>query len=189
MGNDNVIPIERELLNVIGYSGSHCPDESNLQSREKDSHEEDFRHKVHENMISRQDRFQETMETFTSELNMTLSQEMDSMMSMMHSQISRAINTAIAERVIPKIQNIISSMSLSGNRDTDASLYPYSQENTEGNNGFKSKISKKDSRSACDLRNNRDRSPYSRIVPKTQKVNIRVVSAETRGRHLGLKKM
>ena len=52
-------------------------------------------------------------------------------MSMMHSQIKRTINTAIAERVIPEIQNVVSSMSSSGNRDTDASLSPNSQENTE----------------------------------------------------------
>ena len=66
---------------------------------------------VHDNIIPRQDRFQETMETFTSEFNMRLSQQMDSMMSMMHSQIHRAISTALAERVIPEIQNIVSSMS------------------------------------------------------------------------------
>ena len=153
--------IERELSNVIGNSGSRCDDESNLQSRGNDSHENDFGHYVHENMIPRQDRFQETMETFTSEFIMRLSQEMDSMMSMMPSQISRAISTAVARRVISEIQNIVSSMSSSGNRDTEASLSPDSQENTGGNNGFKSKITKKDSRSACDLRNNRDRSPYN----------------------------
>ena len=62
-------------------------------------------------MIPRQDRFQETMETFTYEFNMRLSQEMVSMMSMMHNQTNRAISTAIAERVIPEIQNMVSSMS------------------------------------------------------------------------------
>ena len=33
LGSVNVSPIERELSNVIGNSGSHCDDESNLQSR------------------------------------------------------------------------------------------------------------------------------------------------------------
>ena len=138
LGNDNLNPIERELSNVIGNTGSHCDDESNLQSRENDPREMDFGHYVNENMIPRQEKFQETMEPFTGEFNMRLSQEMDSMMSMMHSQINRAISTAIAERVIPEIQNIVSSMSSSGNRDTEASLSPDSQENTEGNNAFKS---------------------------------------------------
>ena len=52
-------------------------------------------------MVPTQGRFQETMETFTSEFNMILAQEIDLMMSMMHSQINRAINAAIVERVIP----------------------------------------------------------------------------------------
>ena len=143
LGNDNVNPIERELSNVMGNSGSYCANESNLQSRENDSHENDFGHYVHKNMISRQERFQETMETFTSEFNMRLFQEMDSIMSMMHSQINRAISAAIAERVIPEIQNIVRSMSFSGNLDTEVTSSPNSQENTEGINGFKSKITKK----------------------------------------------
>ena len=143
LGNDKANSIERNLSNVIGNSGSQCDNESNLQSRENDSHENGFGHYVHENMIPRQDRFHETMETFTREFNMRLSQEMDSMLSMMHSQINRAISAAIAERVIPEIQNIVSSISFSGNQDTEASLSPNSQENTERNNGFKSKVQKK----------------------------------------------
>ena len=54
----------------------------------------------------------------TWDSNQVKSQEMDSMMSMMHSQINRAITTAIAERVIPEIQNIANSMSSTGHRDT-----------------------------------------------------------------------
>ena len=81
---------------------------------------------------------QETMEIFTSEFNMRFSQEKDSMMPMMHNQINRAISAAKAEGVIPEIQNIVSSMSSSGNQDTEARLSPKSQENTERNIGFKS---------------------------------------------------
>ena len=53
------------------------------------------------------------METFTSEFNMRILQEIYSMISMMHAQINRAITSAIAERAIPEIQNIVSSMSSS----------------------------------------------------------------------------
>ena len=77
LGSDNVNPIERELSNVTGNSESHCDDESNLQPRENDARENGFGHCVNENTIPRQDRFQETMETFTSEFNMRLSQELD----------------------------------------------------------------------------------------------------------------
>ena len=67
LGNDNANAIERDLSNVIGNSEHQCDAESNLQSRENDSHENDSRHFVHENMIPWQGRFQETMATFTSE--------------------------------------------------------------------------------------------------------------------------
>ena len=80
---------------------------------------------------------------------------------MMHSQINRAFSTAIAERVIPEIQKIVSSMSSSGNRDTEASSSANSQGNTEATIGFTSINTKNDSRCACDLRDSRDRSPYS----------------------------
>ena len=86
------------------------------------------------------------------------------MMSMVHSQINRAISNAISERVIPEIQNIVSSMSSSGNRDTEASVSPNSQENRECSSGFKSKFAKKDSQSACDLRDIAGRSHYTIIV-------------------------
>ena len=51
---------------------------------------------------------------------------------MMHSQINRAINIAIAERVITEIQNMVSSMSSLGNRYTEASLSRNSQEILKG---------------------------------------------------------
>ena len=138
LGSDNVNPIERELSIVIGNAESHCDKESNLQAREDDS-----RLNVNENAIPRLDKFQETTETFNREFNMRLFQEMDFMMTMMHNQINRAISRAIAGRVIPGIQNIVSSMSSSGNRDTETNSSPISQEITEGNNGFKSKITKR----------------------------------------------
>ena len=119
IGNENINTIERELSNVIGITGDHSDTEPNLQQEEKETHENDFEHFVNENEFPRQDRFHETMETFTSEFNMRRTQEMDSMMAMMHSQINRAINTAMADGVIPEIQNMVSSLSSSGNRDTE----------------------------------------------------------------------
>ena len=87
-------------------------------------------------------------------------------MSMVHNQINRAISTAIPERVIPEVQNIVSSMSSSGNRDTEASMSPNIQENRENTSGLKTKLTKKDSRSACDLRDTTGRGSYSRITRK-----------------------
>ena len=109
----------------------------------------------------RQNEVRQSFDTFTTEFNLRLSQEMDSMMSMVHNQINRAISTAISERVIPELQNIVSSMSSSGNRDTEASMSPSSQENRENPSGLKSKTTKKDSRSVGDLRDTTGRGSYN----------------------------
>ena len=46
LGSDSINPIERELSNVIGNTGSHRDNESNLQSREDCSHHNGFGHYV-----------------------------------------------------------------------------------------------------------------------------------------------
>ena len=143
LANDNINPVERKLSNVIGSSENHCDTESHSQFRENNPQGNGFGHYVHENISPGQDRFQETMEILTSEFNMRLSQEMDSMKSMMHTQINRAITSARAERVIPQIQNIVSAMSSSGNRATESGLSPDSQEVREDTKGFKSNITYK----------------------------------------------
>ena len=89
---------------------------------------DDHRDFTYENDSFRQSDVRRSFETFSNEFNLRLSQEMVSMMSMVHNLINSAICTAIAERVIPEIQNIVSSMSSSGYRNTEASMSPNSQE-------------------------------------------------------------
>ena len=72
---------------------------------------------------------------------------MDSMMSMMHSQINGAISSAITEKVNPEIQNMESSLS-SRKRDIGSGLSSNNQENNDGTTGLKFEITKKDSRFA-----------------------------------------
>ena len=146
LGGGNENPIERGLADAIEQSSVQGDYEANEYQRDN------YRIFAQENESLRQTEARQSFENFTSEFNLRLSQEMDSMMSMVHSQINRAINTAISERVIPEIQNIVSSMSSSGNRDTEASMSPCSQQNRENPSGLKSKITKKDSRSVGDLR-------------------------------------
>ena len=153
LGNGSENLIERELADAIEQSSVQGDYEGNEYQRNNYSF-------VHENEPMRHDEFRQSFETFTNEFNLRLSQEMDSMMSMVHNQINRAISTAISERVIPEIQNIVSSMSSSGNRDTEASLSPSSQENRENSSGLKTKILKKDSRSVGDLRDTTGRGSY-----------------------------
>ena len=120
--NENTNPIERDLSDVIGTQKTIAT-MSQIHSLEKII--------LREMEVEFQDRLQETMETFTSEINMDLSQEMDSIMSMMHTQIIRAKNLANAERVIPEFQNNVSSMSSSGNRNTESGLC-YRSERQQG---------------------------------------------------------
>ena len=146
LGSENNNPIERELAEAIDQSSTHGDAGPSMY------HENGLRDYIHENESLRQNEVRQSFEAFSSEFNLRLSQEMDSMMSMMHDQINRAITTAIAERVIPEIQNIANSMSSTGHRDTEASLSPNSQESRENASGPKIKITKKDSRSVGDLR-------------------------------------
>ena len=156
IGNENAL--ERELAGVIDQSSVHGDMEIGSHSRN------DFRDFIHENEPHGQNDIRQSFETFSNEFNLRLSQEMDSMMAMVHGQINRAISTAIAEKVIPEIQNIVSSMSSSGNRDTEASTSPSSQENRNDLSGLRTKILKKDSRSMGDLRNAAERGSYNTIV-------------------------
>ena len=155
LGSGNENPIERELADAIEQSSVQRDHEANEYQRDN------YRIFAQENESLRQNEVRQSFENFTSEFNLRLSQEMDSMLSMVHSQINRAINAAISERVIPEIQNIASSMSSSGNRDTEASMSPCSQENRENSSGLKSKITRKDSRSVGDLRDTAPSSHYT----------------------------
>ena len=154
LGNGDNNPIERELSDAIEQSSVQEDVESNEHLGNQ------FTNFTYEDSLPRQSEMRQSFEMFSNEFNLRISQEMDSMVTMMHSQINRAINNAISERVIPEIQNIVSSMSSSGNRDTETSMSPHSQENRENPSGFKSKFTKGDSRSACDLRDTVGQSHY-----------------------------
>ena len=91
---------------------------------------------------------------------MRLSQEMDWLMSTKHSQINRVTCSAINDRVIPAIQNIMSSL-CSRQPDTESGMSGSGHENSEQTSGLKTKIAKKDSMSAFDLRDTGDLSPYT----------------------------
>ena len=146
LGNGINNPIERELADAIDQSSAHGDADANMYQGSE------YRDYSHENDLLRQNEVRQSFENFSNEFNLGLSQEMDSMMSMMHNQINRAITAAINEKVIPEIQNIASSMSSTGQRDTEASLSPNSQENGQSASGPKIKMTKKDSRSVGGLR-------------------------------------
>ena len=82
IGNEN--PIERELADAIEQSSVQGDHEANEYQRDN------YRIFAQENEFLRQNEVRQSFENFTSEFNLRLSQEMDSMLSMVHSQINRA---------------------------------------------------------------------------------------------------
>ena len=112
LGSENENPNGWELADAIEQSSVQGDYEANEYQR---SNHQEF---VQGNEPFGPNEVRHFFENFTNEFNLRLSQELDSMMSMVHNQINRTISTAISERVIPEIQNIASSMSSSGNRDT-----------------------------------------------------------------------
>ena len=157
LGNEKNNPIERELTDAIEQSSAHGDVDTNTYRRDE------YGNFTYENDSVRRNDVRQYFKALSNEFSLRLSQEIDSMMSMMHSQINRAITTAIAERVIPEIQNIANSMSSTGHRDTQASMSPNSQENRENASGHKIKIAKKDSVSVGDLRDTTGCGSYTKL--------------------------
>ena len=107
-------------------------------------------------------------------MNARMSREMEAMMDLMQSQITRAISSAISERVIPEIQNMVENLPL-GQHGVEPGT-------SLNENGIRSawentniRLTKKDSRSACDLRERSDVSPYIQTSGKLTKNIFRKV--------------
>ena len=158
LGNDDHNPIERQWADAVEQSSVQGDANTNTY------HREEYGNFSYENSSMRQNDVRQSSEALSNEFNLRLSQEMDSMISILRSQINRAIITAIAERVIPEIQNIANSMSSAGHRDIEDSMSPpNSQENRENASGPKTKIAKKDFRSVGDFRDTTGCGSYTRF--------------------------
>ena len=87
----------------------------------------------------------------SGEMNARMSQEMETMMDFMQTQISRAISCSISERIIPGKQNVVETLPL--NRH---GLEPCTSSNEDGIGNVRknriAKLAKKVSKSTCDLR-------------------------------------
>ena len=69
IGNDSINPIETELANILERSAIHYETEPESLSRRNSSQENELRDFGLENTIPRKDRFLESMERFTNEIN------------------------------------------------------------------------------------------------------------------------
>ena len=143
------------LINVPDRS----QDFQSFPNREKSSPENEIRDIDNRNEPVREGRLIESINILSGEMNARMSREMETMMDLMHTQISRAINFAMSERIIPEIQNMVENLPMS-----HYGVEPCTSTNEDGiRNVWKNastELTKKDSRSACDLRDHADNTPY-----------------------------
>ena len=158
LGEGNSNSIERELDSLIN-APEGPQDFRSFPNRENSSQENEIRDIDSRNEPVRESRLLESINMLSGEMNARMSREMETMMDLMQSQISRANSSAISERIIPEIQNMVENLPLSQH-----DVEPCTSTNEEGiRNAWKNtntRLTKKDSRSACDLREHTDNSPY-----------------------------
>ena len=157
LGDGNSNSIERELDSLIN-APDRQQDFQSFPNRENSSQENEIRDIDSRNEPIGEGRLIESINTLSGEMNARMSREMESMIGIMQTQITRAINSAISERIIPEIQNMMGSSTL-----VQQGVGPSSSLNEDevGNMSKNTKLTKKDSRSACDLRDHTDPVPYT----------------------------
>ena len=158
LGDGNSNSIERELDSLINVPDGRR-DYRSFPNRENSSQENEIRDINNQNEPVREERLIVSINTLSGEMNARMSREMETMMDFMQNQISRAINCAISERIIPEIQNMVGNLPLNQHGVGPSTSF---DENRTGNmwKNTNEKITKKDSRSACDLRDHTDFFPY-----------------------------
>ena len=128
-------------------------------NRDNSSQENEIRDIDSRNEPVRESRLVESINMLSGEMNARMSREMEAMMDLIQSQISRAISSAISERIIPEIQNMVENLPLSQH-----GVEPCTSTNEDGIGkvwkNTNTRLTKKDSRSACDLRVQPDHVPY-----------------------------
>ena len=111
LGDGNSNSIERELDSLIN-APDRQQDFQSFPNRENSSQENEIRDIDNRNEPIGEGRLIESINTLSGEMNARMSREMESMMDFMQTQISRAINSAISERIIPEIQNMMGNSTL-----------------------------------------------------------------------------
>ena len=161
LGDGNSNSIERELDSLIN-APERQQDFQFFPNRENSSQENEIRDIRNRYVPVREERLIESINILSGEMNARMSREMETMMDFMQSQINRAFNCAISERILPEIQNMVENLPLNRHGVEPCTS---SNEDEIGNvwKNRNAKFTMKDSRSACDLRENTDLTPYSQI--------------------------
>ena len=156
LGDGNSDSIEIELDGLIN-APERRQDFQSFPNRENSSQENEIRDIDNRNEpVSLID----SINMLSGEMNARMSREMETMIDFMHIQINRAISYAISERIIPELQNMTEYLPLN-HHDVEpcASLYVDGVGSVWTN--ASTKFTKKDSWSACDLRDHTDTTPYT----------------------------
>ena len=101
-GKSNSIERELDSLNNVP---ERQQDFQSFPNRDVSSLENEIRDIDSRNEPVRESRLMESINMFSGEVNAKMSQEMETMMDVMHTQISRAISSAISERIIPYVRD------------------------------------------------------------------------------------
>ena len=177
LGEGNSKSIERELDSLI-TAPEGPQDFRSFPNRENSSQENEIRDIDSRNEPVRESRLLESINMLSGEMNARMSREMETMMDLMHSELSSAISSAISERIIPEIQNMVENLPLG-----QYGVEPNTSLNEDGiRNVWKNantKLTKKDSRSACDLRDHTDFVPYSHQLAETNPKKSEVRNSKT----------
>ena len=88
-------------------STSHNDTAAFPHPRDCSSQENKIRDNNNENEVPRLQRLLKSIEIFSNEMNTRLSEEVDSIVSMVHSEINKIIRSAVGDRVIPEIQDMV----------------------------------------------------------------------------------
>ena len=175
LGGRSSNSIERELDSLINVPEGQR-DFQSFPNRENSSQENEIRDIDSRNEPVRESRLIESINTLSGEMNARMSREMETMMDLMQSHITRVISSAISERIIPEIQNMVENLPWGQN-----GVGPGTSLNEDGVRSAwenaNTRLTKKDSRSACDLREHPDVSPYSRLRKKGNKPGTAQVGA------------
>ena len=79
--------------------------------------ENEIRNMPSSSSTDHQDQVLKNIENITNELNRKFTQEIDVLIGSVNLQINRAVEEAISERVIPRIQNVVESLNVGGRND------------------------------------------------------------------------
>ena len=167
LGEGNSNSIERELDSLINVpEGQH--DFQSFPNRENSSQENEIRDIDSRNEPVREIRLMESIIMLSGEMNARMPREMETTVDLMHTQIGKAISSPISQRIIPEIQNMVEKLPLSQHgvepctsTNEDAIRNVWKNANT--------KLTKKDSRSGCDLRDHAGNVPYTYLSKNLQK--------------------